>query len=163
MQLSEADKHRRVVFWDLTQMDYRFPLFRDDRMLLPAMMDTFKTHGVRSLFMGAGNAANTKSASAMADHVLFCWRSKGGNGKQPSLMLYVDRASAASRRTGKALFSIPVVSELTPVVSERLVWDPALLDKDEAKNGYRIDLADLSSRPDDDKEIKRITEMQGVS
>ena len=156
MQLSEADKNCRVVFWDLTQMDYRFPLFRDDRMLLPAMMDTFKTYGVRSLFMGPGNAANTKSASAMADHVLFCWRSKGGSGSQPSLMLYVDRASAASRRTGKALFNIPVDSE-------RLVWDPHLLDKGEAEGGFRVDLAALSSRPDDDKEIKRITDMQGVA
>ena len=57
---------QRLVFWDLTQMDYRFPLFKEDKMLLPTLLDTFKTKGLKSLFMGAGNAENTRAASAMA-------------------------------------------------------------------------------------------------
>ena len=183
---------RRVVFWDLTQMDYRFPLFRADKMLLPAMMDMFKTTGFRSLFMGAGNAENTPGASAMADHVLFCWRSgfvptdisgkadtasakkktasakkKTASAKEgepwadkdaatgvSSLMLYVDRASAAAGRSGKALYCIPVNKK------DKL-WIPTSQEILERTCRISIRLVRESSERDAE-EIDRITRMQGV-
>jgi KaiC/GvpD/RAD55 family RecA-like ATPase len=156
---------KRLVFWDLTQMDYRFPLFREDRMLLPAMMDLFKTEGLKSLFMGAGNADNTKAASAMADHVLFCWRSdyvpkqrraSAASGAKPvsSLMLYVDRTSVAVKKSGKVLYCIPVHEHDKLQVPMR----PSDLDKE----GCRLSLTKLKLEEPDRKQIERITNMQGV-
>jgi len=148
----------RVVFWDLTQMDYRFPLFRADKMLLPALMDMLKTVKVYSLFMGAGNADNTPSASAMADHVLFCWRSTEAKPKtskkdvpKSSLMLYVDRAAAGSGRSGKALYCIPVYK------GDRLSIPR---DQQQLENDCYIEIAGLPAT--DAEEISRITRMQGV-
>jgi KaiC/GvpD/RAD55 family RecA-like ATPase len=159
-------KPKRVVYWDLTQMDYRFPLFREDKMLLPAMMDTFKTAKIMSLFMGAGNAENTPAASAMADHVLFCWRSptkserRGIRRSVSSLMLYVDRAAASSNQSGKALYRIPVYRDDRLMVP---LTDSELTDL-EKKGGCRVDLAKLmrKKQSDDKEQIERITRMQGV-
>jgi KaiC/GvpD/RAD55 family RecA-like ATPase len=125
----------RLVFWDLTQLDHRFPLLKADHLLLPALIDIFKQKGLRSLFMGAENATHTQAASAMADNVLFCWRSRTSNPKewesvpkscaglegdwkyQETLMLYVDRA-AASERPAASLYKIPIFSSKR---SERLL------------------------------------------
>jgi hypothetical protein len=169
-----AGNLKRLAFWDLTQMDYRFPLFMEDKMLLPALMDKFKTKGLKSLFMGAGNAANTKAASAMADHVLFCWRSPRTPTKRPkpysenpkistipgesdssaSLMLYVDRASASSQQSGKALFRIPISSE------DKLLIPVCLTD---LRKKHRLDPSIFGPKTYDGEIIKRITEMQGVA
>jgi len=88
---SESEKIRRLVFWDLTQIDHRFPMLTDDRMFLPALMDLVKfdaypsnsgvpksgnPRDLKTVFMGAGNAGYTKAISAMADNVVFCWRDK---------------------------------------------------------------------------------------
>ena len=88
----------RLVFWDLTQLDYRFPMLVEDSMFIPALLDTFKfkttapdeiartapetekkgkvpePRPLRSVIMGAGNAKYTRAVSAMADNVLYCWR-----------------------------------------------------------------------------------------
>ena len=169
-----SENLQRLVFWDLTQMDYRFPLFMEDKMLLPALMDKFKTKGLKALFMGAGNAANTKAASAMADHVLFCWRSPrtpknpkpnseadpdireipGEGDSSASLMLYVDRASASSQQSGKALYRIPISSE------DKLLIPVCLKD---LKAKHRLDPSIFGPKTYDGEIIKRITEMQGVA
>jgi KaiC/GvpD/RAD55 family RecA-like ATPase len=107
---AQKDRHhkaiKRFVLWDLTQLDYRFPLFGQDSMFLTALMDHLKAEGIKSLFMGAGNARYSAAASAMADNVIFCWRettdpltaSLTPQAGQPSaknkrLILYVDRLS----------------------------------------------------------------------
>ena len=161
---------RRLVFWDITQMDYRFPLFKEDKMLLPALMDAFKTNGIKSLFMGAGNADNTRAASAMADHVLFCWRSLSHWNNSPlhqteksqsSLMLYVDRTSLGSSRSGKALYALPVYG------GDRLARPEFKADLEKVQ----LELGKFASGKsegfvkigrDDQKQIDRITMMQGV-
>jgi hypothetical protein len=173
-KLNLEDKHlvERVVFWDLTQMDYRFPLFREDRMLLPALFDTFKTMELKSLFMGAGNAENTNAASAMADHVLFCWRSQftpeenpemkerkevaeSEHGSYSSLFLYVDRTSGLPgkrEKSGKELYRIAINNEgrLEIPMSRGELADAM------------VKLSGLEKWPTDLKQIKRITNMQGV-
>jgi hypothetical protein len=157
---SENGKSHRIVFWDLTQMDYRFPLFKEDKMLLPALMDSFRTERMKALFMGAGNADNTKAASAMADHVLFCWRSnliskerENVIGKPiSSLMLYVDRTSAVSGLSGKALYCIPVYAGdklQIPATAKEL-------------NDYVLSPSSLKAGGDK-RQIERITNMQGVA
>jgi hypothetical protein len=77
----------RLAFWDLTQLDHRFPLLLHDSMFLPAFLEMLRgeiaseekapgtlERPVESLFMGAGNAHYTKAFSAIADNVVFCWR-----------------------------------------------------------------------------------------
>lgn len=176
---NDSDKPRvkRVVFWDLTQMDYRFPLFKEDKMLLPALMDFFKTKGIKSLFMGAGNADNTRAASAMADYVLFCWRStlltEGPKANTPdhfragetvapvstkpgavgSLMLYVDRTTAASGQSGKALYRIPIYEDDTLMIPKS---------RSELKN-YSLPLSIFKEDSENKEQIDRITNMQGVA
>lgn len=153
----DPQRVQRLVFWDLTQMDYRFPLFRADKMLLPALMDFFKTRGLKSLFMGAGNAENTRAASAMADHVLFCWRSRyrPRRGAVSSLMLYVDRTSASAKQSGKALYCIPVYK-----------GDKLDVPRDaQTLNGgvYKLNPLKDEIQASDREQIEKITNMQGVA
>jgi KaiC/GvpD/RAD55 family RecA-like ATPase len=89
--VNAGQRIRRLVFWDLTQIDHRFPMLTDDRMFLPALMDVFKFNvhpkgaskplsgnprELVTVFMGAGQASYTRAISAMADNVLFCWRDR---------------------------------------------------------------------------------------
>ncbi len=92
---SHAGRIRRLVFWDLTQIDHRFPMLTDDRVFLPALMDLVKfnpyltvgatpvsgnARSLKTVFMGAGNAGYTKAISAMADNVVYCWRDRVKDG-----------------------------------------------------------------------------------
>lgn len=64
----------RLVFWDLTQLGYQFPLFAQDPLFIPLLVDYLKLHHITSVFMGAPNAAISQCASAIADNVVFCWQ-----------------------------------------------------------------------------------------
>ena len=65
----------RIVFWDMAQLEYRFPLFAKDTLFIPLLMDYLKhEHKISSLFMGASNAKISHAASAIADNVIFCWQ-----------------------------------------------------------------------------------------
>ncbi|RPJ56520.1 MAG: hypothetical protein EHM23_23305 [Acidobacteria bacterium] len=66
----------RLVFWDLTQLEYRFPLIANDRLFIPALIDYLKhsSDPITSVFMGAANSELSRAASAIADNVVFCWR-----------------------------------------------------------------------------------------
>jgi hypothetical protein len=177
-RLEKLQTESRVVFWDLTQMDYRFPLFKEDKMLLPALMDHFKSRPMKSLFMGAGNAENTSSASAMADHVLFCWRSAarwtnaplGGNSTpHSSLMLYVDRTSVLAKKSGKVLYAVPVDE------NGKLIWPKTQNELEKLKvrmtedpepptlpGAEKVNEPVFNLHRNDRREIERITRMQGV-
>jgi hypothetical protein len=104
LQCSEQEngqRLQRLVFWDLAQLEFRFPLLAHDPMFLPGLMDYLKysprcdTSGkgkprkVTSLFMGPPNNELARAASAMADNVLFCW--PDNRGKQEGIAVYVDR------------------------------------------------------------------------
>jgi hypothetical protein len=90
--LTQHEWISRLAFWDITQLDHRFPLLKHDPLFLPAFLEMLRgkdkaetndpTTGaagtldrkVKSLFMGAGNAKYTKAFAAIADNVIFCWR-----------------------------------------------------------------------------------------
>ncbi len=73
---------KRLVLWDMTQIEYRFPLMKADEMFLPALMDYLKysknrngaNRKITSVFMGAANTPLAAAASTMADNVIFCWQ-----------------------------------------------------------------------------------------
>jgi len=75
---------RRLAFWDLTQLEHRFPLLANDPMFVPALLDLFKMRSragesgsmVKSVFMGAANAQHSNAIAAVADNVIFCWRDR---------------------------------------------------------------------------------------
>jgi hypothetical protein len=131
--------------------------------------------------MGAGNADNTKAASAMADIVLFCWRSIGKNPAEegatnktspttaaakradhdidcnPHLMLYVDRTSAETAMYGKCLYRIPIAKDgrlLIPGNKSSLQSESFRLTPDTYRD--HLSVSDL-------KQIDRINNMQGVA
>lgn len=87
---------RRLAFWDLTQLEHRFPLLANDPMFIPALLDVFKMRSssgyvgskVKSVFMGAANARLSTAIAAVADNVIFCWR---------------DRIKAREQRAPKSL------------------------------------------------------------
>ena len=87
---------KRLAFWDLTQLEHRFPLLANDPMFVPALLDLFKMRSsaeksdsteksdsaaesdsmVKSVFMGAANAQHSNAIAAVADNVIFCWRDR---------------------------------------------------------------------------------------
>lgn len=79
----EGERIRRLVLWDLAQLEFRFPLLAKDPMFLPGLFDYLKYSGplgeetqerrLTSVFMGPPNNELARSASAMADNVLFVW------------------------------------------------------------------------------------------
>lgn len=81
---------QRLAFWDLTQLEHRFPLLANDPMFVPALLDLFKIkmltpkdepeRRVKSVFMGAANARLSNIIAAVADNVLFCWRDRVRSG-----------------------------------------------------------------------------------
>jgi hypothetical protein len=105
--LSEADEKtrlQRLVFWDLAQLEFRFPLLADDPMFLPGLIDYLKysprnaaggapgeSRRVTSLFMGPPNNELAKAASAMADNVIFCWPDTQKKPEKDGIAVYVDR------------------------------------------------------------------------
>ena len=132
------------------------------------MMDYFKSEKIKSLFMGAGNAENTPSASAIADNVVFCWRSKFVKKEaekcfphepKSSLMLYVDRISAAAQQSGKLFYSLAIGQADTLLI-------PKNRKELNSENGmFKLTSEDLEKgKHDADLEnIRRITNMQGVA
>lgn len=82
---ADGDPIGRFVLWDLTQLDYRFPLFSQDTMLLTALIDFFKANKIKALFMGAGKGRHADAASAIeVDPILRTIRSgtQGGTGSR---------------------------------------------------------------------------------
>ncbi|MBN1606821.1 MAG: hypothetical protein JW940_09310 [Polyangiaceae bacterium] len=139
---------KRVAFWDLTQLEYRFPLFSDEKMFLPALVDLCKARDVALLIMGAGNAALTRAASAMADNVVFCWRDTVANTEGPPeecLALYVDRTQGKLGSEGKALYSLPVKRDGGTLLG----FDPALRESE----------SEITAAPE---KIRRIVEFQDI-
>ncbi len=163
---------QRLVFMDLTQMDYRFPFFKEDKMLLPALLDKFRTMGLKSLIMGAGNAENTKAASAMADHVIFCWRSVYrsvgtsdlSDDRAGTLMLYVDRTLPAAQLAGKSLFAFPYYNDRERS-DKKATGDQLKLpaNRKELLNDFQIDTQRENLTTTDNHMIKTIMLMQGVA
>lgn len=119
----------RLAFWDLAQLEYRFPLLAADPMFLPGLVEYTKKKKIALIVMGAGNSKLTPAASAIADNVIFCWRShiskKPENinelnkiiglpaliPEQEVLCLYVDRCQGQLGNEGKELSFIPIVSD----------------------------------------------------
>jgi KaiC/GvpD/RAD55 family RecA-like ATPase len=101
--IKSIEQHRktkpieRLVFWDLTQLEYRFPLLAKDKLFIPLLMDYLKhVQGITSLFMGASNTYISHAASAIADNVIFCWQDESKDKKdkkepQHGVAFYVDR------------------------------------------------------------------------
>ncbi len=94
----------RFAFWDLTQLEDRFPLLNNEPLFLPLLMDHLKNspypnnsepRKITSIFMGAPNTQLGKMASAMADNVLFCWhdspKSSSSLRMGKGIAIYVDR------------------------------------------------------------------------
>ncbi len=78
----------RMAFWDLAQLEYRFPLLAADPMFLPGLIEYTKKKKIALIVMGAGNSKLTPAASAIADNVIFCWRSQIiGQGEKFNKML----------------------------------------------------------------------------
>jgi KaiC/GvpD/RAD55 family RecA-like ATPase len=101
IEQKSGQRIRRLVFWDLAQLEFRFPLLADDPMFLPGLMDYLKyspchelkkedePRKITSLFMGPSNNKLARAASAMADNVLFCWPDQ--KNQQEGIAVYVDR------------------------------------------------------------------------
>jgi GH15 family glucan-1,4-alpha-glucosidase len=143
-------------------------------MLLPAMMDVFKRRNLKSLFMGAENATNTPAANAMADNVIFCWRSRHNVASDHNeasqtpedtpewsqsgyLMLYVDRASSMER-PAKSLYKIPI---MVGKYDDRRECLKAPRTKSELNGSFhRINWLDAD--PEDLEHIKTVRRFQGL-
>jgi hypothetical protein len=155
LEVKDINPIKRFVLWDLTQLDYRFPLFAQDSMFLTALMDLCKAEKIKSLFMGAGNARYSAAASAMADNVLFCWRSqlrtkdKKSTKKEPVMLIYVDRIGDESHKPDKRLYAVPVRKNA-------LAFGESDVPRDIDENQYETMLS-----PDDRKKIHLITNKQG--
>ncbi len=99
---TNSDQVQRFVFWDLAQLEFRFPFLSHDPMFLPGLIDYLKysprssssdiagsPRNLTSLLMGPSNNALAMAASAMADNVLFSWSDSAD--KEDGIAVYVDR------------------------------------------------------------------------
>jgi len=132
---------KRLVFWDLAQLEYRFPLLAADAMFLPGLMDYLKhTRKVCSVFMGASNAHFSKAASAMADNVVFCWEDyKSSRPKEKGIAYYVDRIEGKPEK-GDLRF-LTTSFELQPVKESELLYAFRMIEEIRNIQGLPVHLA----------------------
>lgn len=76
--LSIERKNRRIerlAFWDLTQLEFRFPFLAADELFIPVLVDYLKNKwAITSVFMGGMRSKLTKCISSVADNVLYTWQ-----------------------------------------------------------------------------------------
>ena len=102
-------KPKRVVLWDLTQIDFNYPLMSNDTMFFPAFVDYLKTGNqnrdqqpqerdmrlnsgrsdVSAVFISSLYCKLSKAAFTMADNVILLLR--GENEDAENIFAYVDR------------------------------------------------------------------------
>lgn len=141
LELEPGEKIKRIAFWDLTQLEHRFPFIAEDKMFLPALMDLCRNNNISLVIMGSENNRYSQAASAMADNIVFVWRDsliKGPKLKElegdeirkkeineavnkctkegilatrEHLMLYVDRCEGKIGGEGKNLSAIMLKSQ----------------------------------------------------
>jgi hypothetical protein len=147
-----GNRLQRLVFWDLAQLEFRFPLLAHDPMFLPGLMDYLKysprhdpenegkPRKITSLFMGPSNNKLALAASAMADNVLFCWPDK--KNLHEGIAVYVDRIEGHPGEQ-KLYFARaeeePPKGKKTPGMNFALCESPALL-----KNAFSM-IAEIQS------------------
>jgi hypothetical protein len=110
----QGKKIKRLTFWDLTQVEYRFPLLSADPMFLPGLMDYCKQEKINLILMGSGNSRLSKAASATGDNVIFLWRERGrgkADQKENLVSLFVDRSEGSLGGEGKNLFRFRVLRD----------------------------------------------------
>lgn len=73
---SKGIKINRAVFWDLTQLEYRFPQLVKNPLFMTSFLNFFRNNDISVLFMGSGNSQLSKSAAAMADNVIYIWKDR---------------------------------------------------------------------------------------
>jgi len=173
-------KIARLAFWDLTQLEYRFPLLAADPMFLPGLVEYTKKNKIALIVMGAGNSKLTPAASAIADNVIFCWRTelnsdnleipfawnkvknKNLKNRDELLCIYVDRCQGHLGNEGKELTFIPVNKEQGIDIEcpgVKLLED----NKENFPNGFqRVELSDYDLILNAKQTIDTITNMQGM-
>ena len=155
-------------------------------MFLPGLVEYTKKKKIALIVMGAGNSKLTPAASAIADNVIFCWRSQIKNGLEdsngknstiynpksldttidnqspnkilPILCLYVDRCQGQLGNEGKELSFLPIDDERGIKIN-----CPRNLKKDNKYSSTGFNKVDDYSRIDDAKRtINTIIDMQGM-
>ncbi len=96
---------KRLVFWDLTQLEYRFPFLAKEELFVPALVDYLKHKwAITSIFMSASNTEMAQSISAIADNVIFAWRDTKKADKQEKkadgFFFFVDRKEGVPEEQG---------------------------------------------------------------
>ncbi|HOZ46324.1 MAG TPA: hypothetical protein PK468_06920 [Candidatus Hydrogenedentes bacterium] len=96
-------KIKRFLFWDLVQLEYRFPLLSSDPLFLPGLMDYLKyQRRIPAVFMGPASSRLAKVASAIADNVIFSWQDMttevAGKESTEGWCFYVDRVAGQPER-----------------------------------------------------------------
>jgi hypothetical protein len=139
----------RFLFWDLMQLEHRFPLLAADPLFLPGLVDYLKyVRRIPSVFMGAPNTRFARTASAIADNVVFCWQDIRKQDDAKGWCFYVDRIEGQPEH-GRLHFLKEAPSSPARTVGDLLGAD----DADEDANKYR----------DAVPWIGAIREMQGLS
>ena len=144
----------RLAFWDLTQLEYRFPLFLSDSMFLPGLIGFGKKNKIAMIVMGAGNSALTPAASAVADNVIFTWRDENKKEKNNGVLaVYVDRCEGKLGQEGKELTYLNIEEN-----KQVLQLDCPKIENTD-KKFYTCNETDLGNAK---KMIRDITDMQGM-
>ncbi|MHB9133751.1 MAG: RAD55 family ATPase [Armatimonadota bacterium] len=134
---STQEEIQKIAFWDLTQLEHRFPLLAQDPLFLPGLIDYLKNSAksgeqkkgsrqITSLLMGAPNAHMAQVVALMADNVVFCWPdTRQGDATQRGVAFYVDRVSGHQVKEATQLHFLPwggapTTLEPQPCVTEKL-------------------------------------------
>lgn len=164
MKQLEDQSIERLVFWDLTQLGTRFPLLAADPLFVPMLMDYLKNKdqntdqpkpGITSLFMGAPNTELGRSASAVADNVLICWKDKykARNGDiQDGVCVYVDRVEGEPAGERRLSWLVEVKTKAQKTIEHQTV---SFLSEKGKMDANQFEYANGM--------IERIQELQGLA
>lgn len=171
-----GNKIARLAFWDLTQLEYRFPLLAADPMFLPGLVEYAKKSGIALIVMGAGNSKLTPAASAIADNVIFCWRAeltdqgkiewkdKMSENKDESeiLCINVDRRQGHIGNEGKELSFIPIINDKIKVDCLRIQSESGKENAYKSLGFTKVPLSKYDLIIDAKQAIDTIIDLQGM-
>ena len=162
----DNNKIKRIAFWDLTQIEYRFPFFSEDKMFLPALMDLCKENDTSLVIMGSENNKFSNAISAMAENLIFVWRDKYLKTDKHSqekkeadiLAMYVERCEGKIGSEGQELIGIDLKPDdkVGTILSVNDNIDQLCHDY----NTYNI--SDINNLTDANMKIKHINRMQSL-
>lgn len=148
----KGERIKRIVFWDLVQVDYRFPFLKVDPLFLPGLFALAKQYECDVFIVCTNYASLAPSLFTIADNVICSWQDYNKTTQEEELFLHVDKS--VQGKWNAYTYSVKRKNELCHCSTDGLVLKSDLV----AVNGRSIAGKNLSDYDLAEETIRTITQ-----